>query len=53
VILQRERLGEGLTTPHHKEKLLQEKLHRASELTGSCEHGNELSGYVKGKEFLD
>jgi len=26
---------------------------RASELTGSFEHGNEHSGSIKGGEFLD
>jgi hypothetical protein len=28
-------------------------LHRASELAGFCEHGNEPSGSIKGGEFLD
>lgn len=22
-------------------------------MVGSCEHGNETSGFIKGKEFLD
>jgi hypothetical protein len=25
----------------------------AQYMVGFCEHGNELSGYVEGKEFLD
>jgi hypothetical protein len=29
-----------------------EMLHRASELAGFCEHGNELSGSIKDGEFL-
>jgi hypothetical protein len=31
----------------------QVKIHVASELVGSCEHGNEPSGSIKGGEFLD
>jgi len=26
-------------------------LHRASDMAGSCEHGNEPSGLIKGREF--
>jgi hypothetical protein len=28
-------------------------LHEASELAGYCEHGNEPSGSIKGREFPD
>jgi hypothetical protein len=28
-------------------------LHRALDLAGSCEYGNEPSGSIKGREFLD
>jgi len=42
-------LGDGLTTPHHK-KLL-EMLHRASDLCGPCEHGNEPLDSIKGTEL--
>jgi len=28
-------------------------LHRASELAGSCEHGNEPSGSIEWGKFLD
>jgi len=28
-------------------------LHRVLELAGSCEHGTELSGSIKDREFLD
>jgi hypothetical protein len=46
-------LGEGLTTPCHKEPSCYETLHRASELVVSCEHGNEPSDSIKSGEFLD
>jgi hypothetical protein len=47
-------LGEGPTTGHRKKKTARyEMLHRALELAGSCEHGNEPSGSIKGGEFLD
>jgi hypothetical protein len=45
--------GEVLTTPHRKIPACYEMLHRASELEGCCEHGNEPLGSVKGGEFLD
>jgi hypothetical protein len=45
-------LGEGLTT-ESKCPSCYEMLHRTSELAGSCEHGNELPGSIKGEEFLD
>jgi hypothetical protein len=46
-------VGEGLTTPHRKITASYEMLHRASELEGSCEHGDEPSGPIKGRKFLD
>jgi hypothetical protein len=47
------RLDEELTTPHHKKPPCYEMLHRFSELAGSCEHGNELLGSIKGGKFPD
>jgi len=38
--------GEGLTTPRRK-KIMLRILHRASELAGCCEHGNEPSSFHK------
>jgi hypothetical protein len=46
------KLREGLTTCHLKE-ISYEMLHRASELAGCCEHGNEPSGSIKRGKFLD
>jgi hypothetical protein len=46
-------LGMGLTSPHSKKLACYEMLHRASELAGSCEHGNKPSDSIKGGEFLD
>jgi len=47
-------LGKGLTTPHRKRKTAcYEMLHMASELAGSCEHGNEPSGSIKDGKYLD
>jgi hypothetical protein len=46
-------IGEGLTTAHRKKPDCYEILHRASELRGSFERGNEPSGSIKGREFLD
>jgi hypothetical protein len=45
-------MGEGLKT-HLKNKLFYEILQRTSELVGSCEHGYEPSGSIKGGEYLD
>jgi len=28
-------------------------LHKTSKLAGSCEHGNETWGYIKGEKFDD
>jgi len=36
-----------------KSNLFRNVTHRALESAGSCEHGNEPSGSVKGMEFLD
>jgi hypothetical protein len=36
-----------------KERVRYEMLNSASNLAGSCEHGNEPSGSIKGEEFLD
>jgi len=44
---------EGLTILHCKKPTCYEVLHRASELVGSCEHGNEPSGSIKSGEFPD
>jgi hypothetical protein len=46
-------VGEGLITPHskiNKKKDYYEVLHRAFNLTGSCEYGDEPSGSLKGRE---
>jgi len=44
-----------VATAQHKQRICYEMLHRASVqlAAGSGEHGNELSGCVKGGEFLD
>jgi predicted kinase len=39
-------LDKGLITPHRKTKTYYEMLHRASELVGYYEHGNEILGSV-------
>jgi hypothetical protein len=44
-------LGKELTTPHRKKTARYETLHRASELTSSCEHGNEPSSSIKRGKF--
>jgi hypothetical protein len=48
-------LGEGIKILHGQKKreASYEMVHRASELAGCCEHGNEPSGSIKGGEFLD
>jgi hypothetical protein len=46
-------LGKGLTTSDYKTPACYETLHNASELLGSCQHGNETSGSIEGGEFLD
>jgi hypothetical protein len=46
-------LGEGLTTPHRKKKTAcYEMLHKASELAGFFENGNEPPYSIKGEKFL-
>jgi len=46
-------LGKGLTTPHHEKPACHEILHRTVEfMVGSCEHGDEPLGSMKGGEFL-
>jgi hypothetical protein len=45
-------LDEGPITPHHKRPACYEMLDRASELAGSCEHGNEPSVSIKVGNFL-
>jgi len=46
-------LREGLITPRLKKKTSSYEMeHKAANLAGSCEHGNEPSGFVKGGEFL-
>jgi hypothetical protein len=47
------RLGEGLTIPHLKKTACYEVVHRVLELQGTCEHGNEPSGSIKGRKCLD
>jgi len=45
-------LDKGLPTPHHKKQATcYEMLHSVLELAGSCEHGNELLGSIKGGNF--
>jgi hypothetical protein len=44
-------LGDGLTTPHHKNSMFRSVTQRIG--AGSSEHGNEPSGYIKDGEFLD
>jgi len=46
-------LDKELTTPQHKKPACYEMLHSVSRLVGSCEHSNELSGSINGREFLD
>jgi hypothetical protein len=46
------RLDERLTNSHCKRKQLVTKCYTEL-LVGSCEHGNELSVFIKGREFLD
>jgi hypothetical protein len=46
-------LGEGLTILHHKKPACYKMLHRALDLVGSHVHGNEPSGSIKGRKFLD
>jgi hypothetical protein len=46
-------LGEVLTTPHCKKFLCYTTFHEVSDLAGCCECGNEPSGSVKFREFLD
>jgi len=41
-------LDKGLITPHQKKTACYKILHRASDSIGSCEHGNEYSGSIKG-----
>jgi hypothetical protein len=45
-------LGEGLTTPHHKNPSCYEMLHRSLDFAGYCEHGGEPLASIKGGEFL-
>jgi hypothetical protein len=42
-----------INSPHRKTPACYKMLHRASELVGSYEHGNETSGSIKGGKFLD
>jgi len=44
-------MSEGLATPHHEEPACYEMLHRASELVGCCEHGNEPLGSVTDMKY--
>jgi hypothetical protein len=44
--------GEGLTSPHRQRATCYEMLRRTSELTCSCEHGNEPSDSLEGGEFV-
>jgi len=41
-----------LTTPHRKNQFVT-KCYTVPRIAGSCEHGNEPSGAIKGGEFLD
>jgi hypothetical protein len=43
-------LDEGLTTPQSKKSARYEMLHSASDLAGSCKHGNEPSVSIRGEE---
>jgi len=47
------RLGKRLTTPHQEETTCYEILHRALELTHTCEPSNEPSGSIKDWKFLE
>jgi len=40
-----------LTTPHHKKPACYKMLHVASEVVGSCEDSNVLSGSINDREF--
>jgi hypothetical protein len=59
-------LGKELTTPHHTEDNLLQKLHRVSEFdkffvmtetkeneAGSCDHSDELLSSIKSWKFID
>jgi len=45
-------LGKSLTTPHHEDQLVK-KCYTGPWIACSCEHGSELPGSMKGREFID
>jgi hypothetical protein len=47
------RWGRELEIPLRSKVPCYEMLHRVSELTGSCEHGNKSSVSIEAEEFLD
>jgi len=47
------RVGRESTPPECNKPACNEMLHRASDLAGSYEHGNEILGSIKGGEILD
>jgi hypothetical protein len=40
-------------TPNRKKTVCYDMVHWSSELAGPCEHGNEPSGSIRGRDFLD
>ena len=46
-------LGDVQTNPHRKHVNILRNIHKYSALAGSCECGNEPSGFTKCGEFLD
>jgi hypothetical protein len=46
-------VGRGVTTPQCKESSLLRNFTQDLGLAGSGEHGNERSGCIKSREFLD
>jgi len=53
VVAQLGGLGKELAAPHRKRNSFLRIVTRGTEQAGSCEHGNEPSGIIKGGKFLD
>jgi hypothetical protein len=47
------KLGTRLTTPHCKKQFVMKYYTGPENWMDSCEHGNEPSGSIKGRQFLD
>jgi len=46
-------IGRGASNFYRKKTACSETLHSVADLAGFCEHGNELSGPIKGGKFLE